>query len=138
MRGTVVVVSRSMIEGIFADGNYQTAKALLDASALRHKALASNLANLETPGYRRVELSRFFEEQLISHVERGEFERISQLKPTLSEDPNSSAVRPDGNNVELDNELVEIGRNSLEHEVLTRFLSGSLNLLKKAITGQST
>jgi len=43
-----------MIDGLFNQTNYVAAKKMLDATALRHEAIASNLANLETPRYKRV------------------------------------------------------------------------------------
>ena len=39
-----------MIESLFSSKNYQASKKLLDAATLRHEALATNLANVETPG----------------------------------------------------------------------------------------
>ena len=38
-----------MIDALFSQSNYLAAKKMLDASVLRHEAIASNLANLETP-----------------------------------------------------------------------------------------
>mgnify|MGYP000960657837 CR=1 FL=1 len=53
-----------MIDPIFQSGNYQLATKLLDASALRQQAIASNIANAETPGYRRLDVSTDFATQL--------------------------------------------------------------------------
>ncbi len=125
-----------MIEGIFATEKYVTAKKLLDAAALRHKALAGNLANVETPGYRRIDISPAFETQLAAYLKRGDLESISRLDPSLEIDSETGPVRPDGNNVELDRELLAVNRNALEYEVLTQFVSSSLKHLKTAITGR--
>ena len=46
-----------MIEALFNQPNYQATKKLLDVSVLRHEALASNLANLETPNYKRIDVA---------------------------------------------------------------------------------
>ncbi len=125
-----------MIEGIFATEKYVTARKLLDAAALRHKALAGNLANVETPGYKRIDLSPAFSTQLATSLKRGDLEGISNLQPTLTIDAEAGAVRPDGNNVELDRELLNVNRNALEYEVLTQFVSSSLKHLKTAISGR--
>ena len=41
----------------------------LDAASLRHRAIASNVANVNTPDYKRVEVS--FEEDLVRSARRG-------------------------------------------------------------------
>ena len=53
-----------MIEALFNQPNYLAAKKTLDAVALRQEAINNNLANLETPGYKRVDLAPNFEQQL--------------------------------------------------------------------------
>ena len=53
-----------MIDGLFASANYQGVKKMLDATVLRQEAIASNLANLETPNYKRVDISPGFASQL--------------------------------------------------------------------------
>jgi flagellar basal-body rod protein FlgB len=42
-----------MIEALFNQTGYLAAKKTLDAVALRQEAIANNIANLETPGYKR-------------------------------------------------------------------------------------
>jgi len=46
-----------MIDALFADSYYTAAKKMLDVTALRHEAIASNLANVETPGYKRLDVA---------------------------------------------------------------------------------
>ena len=46
-----------MIDGLFASANYQGVKKMLDATVLRQEAIASNLANIETPNYKRVDVA---------------------------------------------------------------------------------
>ena len=40
-----------MIQTLFNQSNYVVTKKLLDATVLRHQAIAGNLANVETPNY---------------------------------------------------------------------------------------
>ncbi|MDB5102934.1 MAG: flagellar basal-body rod protein FlgB, partial [Fibrobacteres bacterium] len=51
---------------LFGGDTRQMAYKSLDASVLRGKAIAQNLANIETPGYKRKEVN--FEEQLLNAV----------------------------------------------------------------------
>ena len=53
-----------MIDGLFASANYQGVKKMLDATVLRQEAIASNLANIETPNYKRVDVSPAFASEL--------------------------------------------------------------------------
>ena len=57
-----------MIDPIFQSGNYQLAQKLLDASALRQEAIATNIANAETPGFRRLDVAAEFAQQLRARV----------------------------------------------------------------------
>ena len=127
-----------MIDPIFqSDGTYQLARKLLDAAALRQQAIASKMANIETPGYRRVDVSSDFASQLKASCEAGGFsDSAAALEPTLTEDPDARATRPDGNNVEMEHELLAMNKNSVEYEYLTDVISTNIKQLKVAITGQ--
>jgi flagellar basal-body rod protein FlgB len=128
----------TMVDPIFQSDNYLLARRLLDASVLRHSAIASNIANAETPGYRRVDVAPDFAAELRARLDAGELaSRASTLKPSLTEDRAARSVRPDGNNVELERELLEMNRNSVEHEFLTELVSRNIKQLKLAITGRS-
>ncbi len=126
-----------MIDPIFQSENYQVARKLLDAAALRQEAIASNIANSETPGYRRLEVSADFAEQLKSRVRAGDLMAAKDtLKPTLVQDPFARSVRPDGNSVEIEKELLAMNKNAVEYEFLTDIVSGNIKQLKMAITGR--
>jgi len=60
------------------------------------------------------------------------------LKPTLSTDPSATNTKPDGNNVEIESELLAMNRNSVEYDYLTQVVSSNLKQLKMAITGNIT
>ncbi len=126
-----------MIDPIFQSDNYQLSRKLLDAAALRQEAIASNIANAETPGYHRLDLSPTFAEQLKSRMAAGEsVAGDDSLRPTLSEDLNARSVRPDGNSVEIEHELLAMNKNSVEYNYLTEVVSNNIKQLKLAITGQ--
>ena len=50
-----------MIENLYSANNYILSKKMLDASHIRHEALSNNIANAETPGYKRRDLPVTFE-----------------------------------------------------------------------------
>lgn len=126
-----------MIDALFTSQNYQVARQLMDATVLRHQALAANIANAETPGYKRVDLAPTFSSQLQAAIQRGAGE-LQKLQPQLVDDTTSKAVRPDGNNVEIEKELMLLGRNSTEYNFLTQVVSTDIRNLRTAITGRNT
>ena len=124
-----------MIEPLFASNNYQIACKLLDAAVLRQEAIASNIANAETPGYRRIDVSPSFANELRASVARGELRQTAAtLQPTLEEDSHARSVRPDGNSVEIERQM---NRNSAEHQFLSEVVSYNLKQLRMAITGNA-
>lgn len=126
-----------MSEGVFFSNSYQGAKALLDAAAARHEALASNLANAETPGYRRVDLAPEFLQELHKAIQNGESGCAENLKPRIAAEASLGVEKPNGNNVAVDRELLEINRNAVEFEAYAELVSSSLKHLKVAITGRN-
>jgi len=52
---------------------------MLDGCAARHNAIAANLANAETPGYKRVDVR--FEEQLAKAIDSGDARQIDAVRP---------------------------------------------------------
>ncbi|MDB6093973.1 MAG: flagellar basal-body rod protein FlgB [Verrucomicrobia bacterium] len=127
-----------MIDPIFQTDNYQLARKLLDAAALRQEAIASNVANAETPGYRRLDVAPDFAQQLKASVANGDLaSRSANLKPQLAEDASARSMRPDGNTVEIEHELLAMNRNAVEYDYLSEVVSNNLKQLKVAISGRS-
>ena len=124
-----------MIDRLLASSTYDASKHLLDAAAMRQEALASNIANAETPGYKRIDLERSFAAEFAAKLKSGDV--ASAPTPTVVEDSTATSQRTDGNTVELDKELLAMGKNGAEFDTLTEFVSGSLKQLRMAITGRS-
>ncbi len=126
-----------MIDQVFERENYVIAKKLLDVSHSRHQAIAGNLANVETPGFKRKDLQVDFASQLEKLAETNDVQGISKLQPTVQTDFNSPSVRADGNNVQMDQELLEMNKNSVQYDFLTYYTANSLKRIKTAITGRT-
>ena len=126
-----------MIDPIFQTDNYQLARKLLDAAALRQEAIATNIANAETPGFRRVDIAPDFATQLKAQIASGNFsQNVESIRPRLVEDASARSVRPDGNTVEIERELMAMTRNVVEYDYLSEIVSSSIKQLKLAITGR--
>jgi len=134
----VALVGHTMVDPIFQSDNYVLARKLLDAAVVRQEAIAANIANAETPGYRRVDVAPDFAEQLKARLAAGDLSTESAaIKPRLIEDASARSLRPDGNSVEIEHELLAMNRNSVEHEYLTEIISQNIKQLKMAITGRT-
>jgi flagellar basal-body rod protein FlgB len=123
----------------------------LDAYSLRHKAIASNIANATTPGYKKVEVK--FEEKLASemnetkltaavtdekHLEFGA-QPISKVEPETvqSETGKEDEFASGYNNVDIDQEMSLLAQNQLQYRMATRMLSREFKQIESAIKGAS-
>ncbi len=125
-----------MIEALFNQPNFLAANKALDAVVLRQQAIANNIANLETPGYKRMDLAPSFESALNQAIGSGDPQQIAALKPSLAVDANAVPGSLDGNTVHLENELMQMNQNSVAHSLETQLVSGMLQRMQMAITGK--
>jgi flagellar basal-body rod protein FlgB len=125
-----------MIDALFNQTSYQATKRLLDATVLRHEAIAANLANVETPGYRRVDVASEFTTALKQAVTARDGDQIAALRPAIALDPAAVAANRDGNTVQLENELMAMNQNSVAHALETQLVTGHMLKLRLAITGR--
>jgi len=126
-----------IVNSMFGSADYRATKMMLDVAVVKHQVLAANIANVTTPGYKRVQVSKTFEQELLNHIKSDSSFSLSDVKPTIEKDPNALTTRKDGNNVELDSELLQMSSNSTNYQVLTQFLNGSYRQMRAAITGKS-
>lgn len=104
---------------------YDLIKSSLNATELRGRAIANNIANINTPGYKRKYVT--FEETLKNEMEGPKIE--------LKEDK-ANSIRTDGNNVDLENEKVNQAANSLMYNSLVTVTNTKLSIAKSVITGR--
>ena len=126
-----------MVNGLFQQTNYQALKKMLDATVMRHEAIASNLANVETPNYKRIDVESNFGDELSRAISDRNMKDIAHLEPRLVMDKSAVSPNRDGNTVQLDKELVVLQRNSMAHTMQTQFITGSLSKLRSAILGRN-
>jgi flagellar basal-body rod protein FlgB len=127
----------AMIDALFSNSNYTAAKVMLDATVLRHEAIASNIANVETPNYKRLDVAPNFESQLQQAVASKDSSQIAATQPTLAVDNTAISSRGDGNTVTLENEMLKLNQNMVEDALETQLVSASLMKMRLAITGKN-
>ena len=125
-----------MIDDLMQRENYVLAKKLLDVSHAKQNAFASNLANVNTPGYKRIDIATDFDAQLKKAASTNDVESIQDLRIRTVTDLSSPSVRADGNNVQIDQEMLKMQKNAIQYEFLANYTSGSLKRLKTAISGR--
>ena len=128
-------------------GNTLTAlESVLDFQSERHTVLSTNVANVDTPGYKghdvrfSDELKRAIDTEGTiplrktneSHLPLG----VGQMKGRSHYSvPSSDAVRRlDGNTVDLDKEMTKLAENSLYYNVTAQIVSKKMRLLRTAIS----
>ncbi len=88
---------------------------------MRHRSIANNLANVETPGYRRQEVD--FESQMRAALDTNEGSRtalkngVAQVQSSTRED-NASPDREDGNNVDPEREMSQLAGNTIQYQAV--------------------
>lgn len=112
-----------------------------DASWKRETVLANNIANVDTPGYKRKDLD--FEEVLKQELGRCKHTSLDtkienlhmdHLNPSVYTDLSNYSYRLDGNNVDIDNEEVEYASEQLRYEGITAGINNEFNRMKSVIS----
>lgn len=104
----------------------------MDRASSRHSLLSANLANVNTPGYKRRD-SDFAIELEQAGTRSSGFESAQRKLNGTTEDSNS--IRLDGNSVDLEQEVAAIAETELRYQVLTdmagRYFSGLKNVIRE-------
>lgn len=102
----------------------------LEAEGVRQKAIAGNLANINTPGYRRQGVR--FEQILARAIDRGGSLDRADVTAQVYQ-PKDTRVDANGNDVVLDVEVGEMVKNSLRHEAYMLVLKKKYAQIQEAI-----
>jgi flagellar basal-body rod protein FlgB len=126
-------------DGIFATPGIQSLSLALDESALRQQAISSNIANVNTPGFKRLDVSPSFESAFSGALkdlsEGGTADNMPQ--GAITQAAVQGPARPDGNTVQIEQEMLGLAQNSAKYEFASEMLANSFHGMKTAITGQS-
>lgn len=113
----------------------KTLKALQNAAHLREvrqNVLSSNVANVETPGYKAKTLD--FEDALKSALQANDHASLDAgIRPDIYDNPDAE-MGNDGNTVNLEKEMVAMTENNLQFRAATQLINKKLAALKYAVT----
>jgi flagellar basal-body rod protein FlgB len=138
-----------MINNIFSDIGFTSAKKALDSSSLRQKVIANNVANVNTPGFKRSDVT--FEGKLqaalgdennlqLTNTDPKHFSTstagvssMQDVNPEVATD-NSTSTRQDENNVDIDTEMANLAENAITYQTFTKLLGAKFRSLSSAIS----
>lgn len=125
-------------EGI---GRLQTA---LDVASARHTVIASNIANIDTPGYTAKVIN--FQDAFQGALNGGGLGMKRSVEKHLSgmasagsmsayvKDQVNNSMRNDGNNVNIDTEMMALSQNNILYNMAAQLIGSQFNSLKYAIS----
>ena len=115
-----------------------------DGSWARNNAIANNIANIDTPNYKRKDVS--FQKELeqalraskytsldekVTELNKGN--RLAHIEPRTHTDYANYSYRLDKNNVDIDNENVELASNQIVYQALVESIDAEFKNLKTVI-----
>lgn len=109
-----------------------------DASWTRNSVLANNIANVDTPNYKRKDVQ--FEEYLLSEIgytdsldDEVADADLDMLTATTYTEYTDVSYRIDGNNVDIDTESSELAKNQIKYYTMLDSVSQEFNRIKSVI-----
>lgn len=111
-----------------------------DASWIRNQALNNNIANIDTPGYKRQDVS--FESLLSQELESAKNKSLdkqvadldlNKITGTVYTDNANLSYRLDENNVDVDTENVELASNQIKYEGLMNSMTAEFSRLQSVM-----
>ena len=111
-----------------------------DASWTRETVIGNNIANVDTPGYKRQDVA--FEDVLKRELKSSKYDTLQKAVDNVSSnklegrtytDYASYSYRLDGNNVDIDTENVELASEQLRYQTLTSAVSNEFTRMNTAM-----
>lgn len=111
-----------------------------DASWTRETVIGNNIANVDTPGYKRQDVA--FEDVLKRELKSSKYDTLQKAVDNVSlnklegrtyTDYASYSYRLDGNNVDIDTENVELASEQLRYQTLTSAVSNEFTRMNTAM-----
>lgn len=112
----------------------------LDAAAMRNEVISNNMANVNTPGFKRKDIR--FETELKHAFARSEQDTVDArvkhldlkaLTPEVYTDYANLSFRYDGNNVDVNNEQAILAKNQIKYNGLQTSVNKEFSNLKMAM-----
>ncbi len=115
-----------------------------DAANLRNELISNNIANVDTPGYKRKDIN--FEsilqaelggEKNLSTAVKNANRDLTTLDPQVYTDNASLSYRLDGNNVDIATEESYLAENQIKYQALVDLMSQEFSRYKSVLSSSS-
>jgi flagellar basal-body rod protein FlgB len=114
------------------NGQFDMLAKLMDVASLRQRTQAHNVANVNTPGFHRSEVT--FEDAFTRALSSGHEAKALQIQPRVTEVDDGE--RADGNNLDIDVEMGRLEKNTALYKVYAQLLASQLASMRTAIAGR--
>lgn len=105
---------------------------VMNAASLRHRVISQNIANVNTPGYHRLEVH--FEDEMAKALTGFTGGAPPVVKPQVV--VGEGEERVDGNTVDLNREMNDMMRNALLFEAAAQIVTSRISNYRAAIAGR--
>lgn len=132
-----------MLSNLFKSTTIPVLEQVVNFAQMRHQVLAGNIANLDTPGYRTRDLSSDkFQADLRQAIDSRDERQAAAFAPQTDElNPFAPVkaglegiLRHDDDNVGLEQQLMEMAKNQMQHNLAMTILNNQLQLVGAAIS----
>ncbi len=108
----------------------------MQASVVRNDIINNNIANNDVPGFKKktVDFEQYLRKELDSHKRLVDI-RFDNIKPTIRMENNNYSYRIDGNNVDIEAEMVDLYQNSVKYDTLASGVINNYKRINLALTG---
>ena len=120
-----------MVHPLFDDVTSVALRSALSGLSARQRAIADNIANVETPGYHATRVS--FEDSLRSAVDDGSIANGSVTSVAPTSQTSLEPTRLNGNNVNLDTETLSSVDTNLRYQLTLRAVDHDFSVLKTSM-----
>ncbi len=118
-----------MIQGLYGKSNIM--EKALNASLARNDTISQNIANVDTPNYKRKDVA--FEQYFADSLNRANMNSEDDIQPTIIEDNSDNKMRIDGNNVDIDSEMSYLAKNTIKYNALVQLINSNFSKIKNVI-----
>lgn len=144
-----------MLDFLTGQQDFKVLESALNVSNMRHRVITNNIANVDTPNFRRSEV--IFESYLKNYLDKAEQKNVNKnnnkllMSTTNSrhineerdeglpflgavvKKVNRQTMRTDGNNVDVDIEMADMAKNTIYYQTVAQRVNGYLASLKSVI-----
>ena len=104
----------------------------IEFTSANHQAISENLAHVNTPGYRTKHVEFFDDLRRELTTSQPNLDGVE----TRTVETDGLPIQLNGNNVDVDQQLTNLEKNTLLHQTYSQLLAAKISIMRTAITGR--